>query len=160
MPAAARLLGGLGLMPGFFLSYSRGAWCMIQLSFVSLVLAAAMATHATTDTVSAVRLKNRMLVVVAPTPTNENFATQRRIFDETSSGMLERDVILVEMIGEDASARTLRQRLGLVGNDFRALLVGKDGHIAMRSEEPLTADTLFRTIDAMPMRQTEMRQRL
>lgn len=73
---------------------------------------------------------------------------------------MERDVILVEMIGEDASARTLRQRLGLVGNDFRALLVGKDGHIAMRSEEPLTADTLFRTIDAMPMRQNEMRQRL
>jgi hypothetical protein len=37
-------------------------------------------------------------------------------------------------------------------------LVGKDGHTAVSSDKPLSADDLFARLDAMPMRQDEMRR--
>jgi hypothetical protein len=39
------------------------------------------------------------------------------------------------------------------------LLVGKDGGVKLSSSSPLSASTLFGTIDAMPMRIDEMRRR-
>ena len=40
---------------------------------------------------------------------------------------------------------------------FVLILIGKDGGEKMRKEQPIQAATLFSTIDAMPMRQAEMR---
>jgi hypothetical protein len=39
------------------------------------------------------------------------------------------------------------------------ILVGKDGAEKQRSQTPIDLAMLFRTIDAMPMRQQEMRSR-
>jgi len=41
---------------------------------------------------------------------------------------------------------------------FRVVLVGKDGTEKRRDAEPVAARSLFDTIDAMPMRQREMRE--
>jgi Domain of unknown function (DUF4174) len=41
---------------------------------------------------------------------------------------------------------------------FEVFLVGKDGHTAVYSDKPLSADDLFARVDAMPMRQDEMRR--
>ena len=41
----------------------------------------------------------------------------------------------------------------------RYVLIGKDGGVKRRWAEPLNVDDLFQTIDAMPMRQYEMRTR-
>jgi hypothetical protein len=35
---------------------------------------------------------------------------------------------------------------------FQVLLIGKDGHVALRSAEPVAAATLQSRVDAMPMR--------
>jgi len=35
------------------------------------------------------------------------------------------------------------------------VLIGKDGGEKLRSAQPITAERLFATIDAMPMRQSE-----
>jgi hypothetical protein len=37
-------------------------------------------------------------------------------------------------------------------------LVGKDGDTAVSSDKPLSADDLFARLDAMPLRQDEMRR--
>jgi len=37
-------------------------------------------------------------------------------------------------------------------------LVGKDGHTALSSKKPLSADYLFGKVDAMPMRRAEIRR--
>jgi hypothetical protein len=132
---------------------------MIKLATVGAFLALAMVTQATADPLSAARWKNRVLVVIATTPTDEKLAMQRHLFKQASRGMDERHVILVEAIGNDASARMLHRRLGITGKDFRAFLVGKDGHTAISSRKPLASDRLFRAIDAMPMRQEEIRRR-
>ena len=53
----------------------------------------------------------------------------------------------------------LRRRLRVEAGRFTALLVGKDGHVALRSHEPVVAARLFPAIDAMPMRRAEVARR-
>lgn len=54
--------------------------------------------------------------------------------------------------------RTLRTRFHIDSNTFAVVLIGKDGGEKLRSKQPIPWDTLESTIDAMPMRQTEMRR--
>ena len=42
---------------------------------------------------------------------------------------------------------------------FRVVLIGKDGGVKLRQEEPISVADLFALIDSMPMRKQEMRQR-
>ncbi len=42
--------------------------------------------------------------------------------------------------------------------EFQYLLIGKDGGVKLRSDTIVSIDQLFSTIDAMPMRQQEMRR--
>jgi hypothetical protein len=132
---------------------------MIRFAAFSAVLAVATVTQATPDPLAAARWKNRVLVVIAPTSTDEKLAIQRNLFEEAARGMKERHLILIEAVGDSSSALMLQRRFGLTSKDFCALLIGKDGHTAISSSEPLTSDRLFRTIDAMPMRQKEMRRK-
>jgi hypothetical protein len=44
------------------------------------------------------------------------------------------------------------------GKQFHAFLIGKDGNVALSSDKSLSADYLFQRVDAMPMRQDEMRR--
>ena len=47
-----------------------------------------------------------------------------------------------------------------ISNDkkFEVILVGLDGGIKLRQDQPVTTDELFSLIDSMPMRQREMRR--
>jgi len=47
-----------------------------------------------------------------------------------------------------------------ISNDknYEVILVGLDGRIKLRQDQPVTTDKLFSLIDSMPMRQREMRQ--
>ena len=58
-----------------------------------------------------------------------------------------------------AEAKALRLQLGLGNEPFQAVLVGKDGGAKLRAAKPISALELMATIDAMPMRQEEMRRR-
>jgi Domain of unknown function (DUF4174) len=58
-----------------------------------------------------------------------------------------------------ASAAKLRQKFNINDNDFRLILVGKDGGAKRQDSEVVQATTIFREIDAMPMRQQEMRRK-
>ena len=39
------------------------------------------------------------------------------------------------------------------------LLIGKDGGVKLRSAHPIPPEALFQTVDAMPMRRSEVRGR-
>lgn len=93
---------------------------------------------------------NRILYAYAPTATDPALLRQRSLLDAAKSGMSERDLVLIPVIGKRPH--------------FEAVLVGKDGGEKLRSPEPLTPERLFETIDAMPLRlqerrRQEMRQR-
>ena len=57
-----------------------------------------------------------------------------------------------------AGATALRAAVGLPAGRFGVALVGKDGGVKLSRQAPVSTETLFRTIDAMPMRRDEMRR--
>jgi hypothetical protein len=59
----------------------------------------------------------------------------------------------------EADAKVLRRRFRVPDDAFRVILLGLDGGAKLTSDEPLTTETLFSTIDAMPMRQRELSER-
>ena len=103
------------------------------------------------------RLKSRVLVVVAPGE-DSSATEQRQIYRTSEQGMSERAIVLVEALGDGDRARQIRMRLGADGNRFQVYLIGKDGHTAFSSKAPVPADDLFAKVDAMPMRQQEMKR--
>jgi hypothetical protein len=98
--------------------------------------------------------KNRVLVVVGPAE-DAAVRQQRQIYQSAANGMSERQIVLTEALDDTARSREIRSA---DGKRFHAFLIGKDGHVALSSDKPLSADFLFQRIDAMPMRQDEMRR--
>lgn len=108
------------------------------------------------DPLAGLRWKSRVLVLVAPSSQDDELRTQRRHLEAASGGLFERNIVLMEAVGDGQQARLLRKRLATDGNEFRVFLVGKDGNTAFTSNDPLAAKDIFSRIDAMPMRKDEM----
>lgn len=98
-----------------------------------------------------VRWRNRVVLVFAPTASNASFVKQKKILEEYSCGVRERDIITVL-----SPPGNFRRRFNIVAARFHVLLIGKDGRVKLRHEKPVSAEELFATIDAMPMRRSEM----
>jgi hypothetical protein len=56
-----------------------------------------------------------------------------------------------------AESASARRRFRIDQDDFTVVLLGKDGGEKLRSDTPVTMETLTRLIDSMPMRQKEAR---
>ena len=81
--------------------------------------------------------------------------------------MAERDLLIVEIFEEGESraggrvlskeaAEALRGRFAPQRGAFQAILIGKDGLVKLKSEQPVATRDLFGLIDSMPMRRQEM----
>jgi len=113
--------------------------------------------------------KKRPLVVFAAGEADPGYSAQRTIVNGSRSGFAERDMVIVYVVGgtvrtefgqsPGAGAVALRKRFGVPPGVFRALLVGKDGGVKLSSASAVSASTLFRVIDAMPMRRDEIGRR-
>lgn len=95
----------------------------------------------------------RVLVINSPTTNDVGLMKQRRIYVQALSGMAGQDIILVEVIGNEAVFIIYPQRLGIISKNLFVLLVGNDGNVAMPSIEPPRPEILFRATEAIPMRQ-------
>lgn len=119
------------------------------------------------DAMNIYRWKHRPLLVFAPDGTDPDLQRQRAILDGDTAGLRDRDMVVNYVVGNTIEARLgpapgldaaeLRRRFGVPQDEFRAILVGKDGGSKLVGREPLTVSRLFSTIDAMPMRRDEMR---
>lgn len=125
---------------------------------LGILIGTAMSARASDAPLARYVWKNRLLVVVAPSPRDDNLVAQRRIFEQSAKGMAERQIVLIEAAGDDDRARAIRSRFSVGDRTFRVLLVGKDGNAAASSAKPFTADEVFGKVDAMPMRRDEMRR--
>jgi hypothetical protein len=103
------------------------------------------------------RWKNRLLVVSAP-PGDIAASEQRKIYETASKGMSERQILLIEALGDSDRTKQVRSWLSADGQHFQVFLVGKDGHTALSSQKRLSAEYIFGKVDAMPMRRDEMRR--
>jgi uncharacterized protein DUF4174 len=111
------------------------------------------------DPLSCYRWTARVLVVLAADPESPDLTEQKRHIVSLKDGAAERELVVVQPPAGSAEAKALRTRLGLGNEPFQAVLVGKDGSAKLHATKPITARELIATIDAMPMRQDEMRQR-
>ncbi|MEM7774832.1 MAG: DUF4174 domain-containing protein [Pseudomonadota bacterium] len=115
------------------------------------------------------RWKNRPLLVFAPSTDHPMLRRQKALLAGRTAGLRDRDMVVIYIVGSSVSARlgrapglsaaALRRRFGVAPGAFRAVLVGKDTGAKISSARPLSTVRLFGTIDAMPMRRREMRQR-
>ena len=113
--------------------------------------------------------ENRLLLMFAPTADEPILAVQRGQLSGHQQGLIDRDMVLIEIAADqvsvmgrttlDLEAGELRDRYGVSEGETAVLLVGKDGGVKIRQARALSAESLFATIDAMPMRQREMRAR-
>lgn len=111
---------------------------------------------------------HRPLVVFASAGDTPELERQRDLLRAARAGLIERDMVVIEVIGRergrvdgkaltDAAVARLVERYDPPVDAFEVLLIGKDTGVKLRRDEPVTAETLFELIDAMPMRQREMR---
>ena len=113
------------------------------------------------ETLKASHWEERVLLVCASTSRQADFVEQKARLLKVEDGLRERDTrtmdVLYDQLGQ-ADKRFLRDELGIPAADFTVVLIGKDGGVKLRQGTPLTTQLLFSTIDAMPMRQREMRK--
>ncbi|MBO9449321.1 DUF4174 domain-containing protein [Tropicibacter sp. R16_0] len=99
---------------------------------------------------------NRPIVVFADTDADPRFQQQIDILMKGEAEMLDRDVVV--LTDTDPAARsTLRTKLRPRG--FQLVLIGKDGGVKLRKPFPWSVRELSRSIDKMPMREREIRER-
>ena len=111
------------------------------------------------DPLARYRGTSRVLVILASDQNDPNLTRQRDLNTQARAGFLERDLVIVELVGSQSGTAAVRERLSPSQGAFRVVLVGKDGRVKQTSEHPIRPEELFATIDAMPMRQREMRER-
>ncbi len=111
--------------------------------------------------------KNRLLLVFAPKE-DAAYQDQMQLFKEQQPGFNERDLLVVHLLAEGTSfinnqpidaqlATQIRERFNVAQQEFQVILVGKDGTAKRRDRSPISPEVIFTSIDAMPMRQQEMR---
>ncbi len=150
---------------------------LVLILFLSLLVSPVMA-DASPDSVDfrldAHRWEHRLLFVFAPSDAADSLAAQADRLEGHDAGFRDRDLLLLAITGgetgtlreapgtdarplTEAAVDRLYDHFGVPVDAFRVLLVGKDGTEKRRDAEPVTVRSVFDTIDAMPMRQREMR---
>lgn len=124
----------------------------------SITMGSGNSAQAQGDPLAYFRWQSRVLVVLAHDLQSPQLAEQRRHFEGMKLGAAERDLVLIQPTADSPEAIALKTALGLGNEPFQAVLVGKDGGAKLRFTRPITGQELVATIDAMPMRQNEMRQ--
>jgi len=98
----------------------------------------------------------RPLVVFAQSPLDPQFIQQMDLLQDRIAEMAERDVIIITDTDPDTPSAL---RTALRPRAFMLALIGKDGRTALRKPAPWDVRELSRSIDKMPLRQQEIRDR-
>jgi hypothetical protein len=99
--------------------------------------------------------EKRQLLVFADGITNKDLILQQRWLKADPDGLKERDIEVRYYYVNSDKAKFEQKKIKA---DFTVILVGKDGSDKLRETKPLTLTKLYGTIDAMPMRQSEMKR--
>jgi hypothetical protein len=105
---------------------------------------------------AAFKWQARPIIVFADSAADPRFGEQLELLAARAEDLVERDVVLI--LDADP-ARNSDLRLKLRPRGFQLVLIGKDGGVKLRKPFPWSVRELSRTIDKMPMRQQEIRNR-
>jgi hypothetical protein len=133
------------------------------LPFAFLLAAPLSATQADLRSVAGMQFHNRVLLVFAPSLKDPRLIAQQAVMAKAALEASNRDLVLVQVadgrvLGAHDRADNLQRRYHIAAPVYRAFLIGKDGKVASQADGPVDAATLMHKIDAMPMRQDEVRK--
>ena len=98
----------------------------------------------------------RPVIVFSDTPADPRFREQIELLEARPEALKERDVVVIT--DTDPAARSdIRRKLRPRG--FMLALIGKDGGVKLRKPLPWDVREISRSIDKMPLRKQEIRDR-
>ena len=112
--------------------------------------------EAFTDDLSQFQWKKRPVIVFADSENDPAFVEQLELLHASELDLLERDVIVLTDTDPDARNPL---RLKMRPRGFMLVLVGKDGGVKQRKPFPWSVREITRSIDKMPIRQREIRDK-
>jgi hypothetical protein len=142
---------------------------ILMMIFFFLLLSTSFTDPSAADALQPYRWENRVLLVFSPVEEYDLLQAQRDFMEQDADGYTERDLATFYLFpkkGTDPTGETLSlgtaadfyQTYGVERDEFVVILIGKDGGEKLRrTGEVMPPDLLFDTIDAMPMRQREIR---
>jgi hypothetical protein len=147
---------------------SRGIVAAI-IVFVALSVGASQSARETAVDLDQYRWKSRLLLLFAPTRDHPWFDSLHRSLMTRKADVADRDLVFFEVLESGLStldtepldpgtAEMLREKFGVAEGSFSVVLVGKDGGVKLDHQGQIRVEEIFALIDAMPMRQEEMRR--
>lgn len=121
------------------------------------------------DDLSSYRWRHRLLLIFSPSAQTPDFQQLANQLKQQREGVADRDLLVFSIMSDGQSrvgenvlskqeAENLRRRFQVTNEEFRVVLIGKDGTVKL-SEPAVKLSEVFALIDSMPMRQREMREK-
>ena len=142
----------------------------ICVAVLLLGMTAGSANGSSSSDLDMYRWKNRPLLIFAPSETDQTYLELEHALGRSGDKLQDRDMVVFRLfasgrgktdaacLGQD-EVRSLYQRFDVPGHSLTVILLGKDGGEKTRQVGQFDLQAIFDRIDAMPMRQREMRQR-
>lgn len=120
------------------------------------------------DNLTGFQWENRLVLSFAPDAEDERARRQRQNQAQAQAAWSDRQLVLIEVaaggavrvdgeVTPELNGAALRRQFEVPPAHYAAVLVGKDGGEKWRVPAAMPNPDLFQMIDAMPMRQQEMR---
>jgi hypothetical protein len=113
--------------------------------------------------------KHRLILVFAPSVESDSYQILKQDIERQRHEIADRDIVLFWIYPDEvrsgdrvfgsSAAVALRERYSIPPDVFGVILIGKDGGEKLKQEERGNLAEIFSRIDAMPMRQMEMKQK-
>ena len=144
----------------------------ITLTFlIGLFAGAALGEDTVSVDLNAYQWKNRLLLLFAASEEDQAYLTLKKEIDRQAMEVKDRDILVFYVLERGESrldkerltpdqALFLKKRLSVTSGRLTIILIGKDGGEKIRQESPVDLKEIFAIIDAMPMRQLEMKKNL
>lgn len=112
----------------------------------------------------------RVILLFADDRNNRDLQKQTELLQPEEADLRERHLEVYVVLSDDVenlkgenmdklNASGMRQDYEVRPDEFRLLLIGKDRTVKMNESYPVESKAIFDKIDAMPMRQREMKNR-
>ena len=119
---------------------------------------------------NAYQWKNRLLLLFASSEEDQAYLTLKKEIDRQAMEVKDRDILVFYVLERSESrlgqehlrpdqALFLKKHLSVPSGRFTIILIGKDGGEKIRQESAVDLKEIFAIIDAMPMREQEMKKK-
>ena len=141
---------------------------MKQFALSCILILYAFSSMAQQNLLSKYKWENRILIIYSNDVDDHEIREQKKKYELQKSEYNERDLLVFQLsdnnfqnlsnqLSQGVNISSLKEYLSIEKSDrFKVILIGKDGGIKLESEQLLSNQKIFATIDAMPMRRNEM----